>query len=268
MEMYPRPSRRLDLELSPHAVKKLEELRVHFRGQSTQEIVRQALKFYEKMVIEAEKGNRISVVDRQGNAAALDLFGPILEQDARIAGQKKTPSAPTSVETPTAQSTLIVPERTIFRGRRVELNTQHIRDLAKAVGRNWATIYTIPPGKVEELAAYCYDRDGFEVYLTSGPGDAGRDFVAIRPGPRHPEKIVASVKRYAPTRPVDYDEIRALLAVVNGERDATSGVLITTSFFPPLVGEDPFINPYRPYRLRFIDGPALHEWLRQMAEKH
>jgi hypothetical protein len=124
---------------------------------------------------------------------------------------------------PVLGSALIVPPKTIYKARQIELNSQAIKDLVQVVRNDRVNIYQLPPDKVEEIAAYCYDRDGYQVFLTGGSGDAGRDFVAIRNG-RHSEKVIASVKRYAPHRLVNYDDIRALRAGLTNLDRTISGV--------------------------------------------
>jgi restriction system protein len=73
------------------------------------------------------------------------------------------------------------------------------------------------------------------------------------------------VKRYAPDNLVEYDDIRALLGVLSGERDASKGIITTTSDFPPRVMEDPNISPFIPTRLELMNREALLKWLLELA---
>jgi restriction system protein len=64
---------------------------------------------------------------------------------------------------------------------------------------------------------------------------------------------------------VGYDDIRALLGVLSSERDASKGIITTTSDFPPLVMEDPSIAPFIPTRLELMNGEATQKWLQELA---
>jgi restriction system protein len=56
-----------------------------------------------------------------------------------------------------------------------------------------------------------------------------------------------------------------LLGVLSGEQDASKGIITTTSDFPPLVTEDPFIAPFLPTRLELMNGEALRKWLAELG---
>ena len=62
-----------------------------------------------------------------------------------------------------------------------------------------------------------FSKANYEVTLTPRSGDFGRDVIAIRRGVGC-VKIIGSVKRYAAGNLVPYDDIRALLGVMAGER--------------------------------------------------
>jgi restriction system protein len=79
-------------------------------------------------------------------------------------------------------------------------------------------------------------------------------------------KVLGSVKAYAPGKLVPYDAVRALIGVLTGERDASKGIITTTSDFPPRILEDPFIAPFTPYRLELVNGPRLQQWLLELAK--
>jgi restriction system protein len=51
---------------------------------------------------------------------------------------------------------------------------------------------------------------------------------------------------------------------MGSERDVSKGIITTTSDFPPLVGEDPFIKPFMPTRLELINGDNLQKWLAEL----
>jgi restriction system protein len=80
-------------------------------------------------------------------------------------------------------------------------------------------------------------------------------------------KIIGSVKAYKPGHLVSYDAVRALIGVMNSERDTSKGIITTTSDFPPRIASDPSIAPYLPYRLELLNGAALQKWLAALAQE-
>jgi restriction system protein len=79
-------------------------------------------------------------------------------------------------------------------------------------------------------------------------------------------KVLGSVKAYAPGHNVDYDDVRALMGVLSAERDASKGVITTTSDFPPLIASDPLIAPFLPTRIELINGAKLQQWLTDLSK--
>jgi restriction system protein len=55
--------------------------------------------------------------------------------------------------------------------------------------------------------------------------------------------------------------------VLSGDKDASKGVVITTSDFPPKIGQDPFIAPFMPYRLELMNGEALRGWMKELLKR-
>jgi hypothetical protein len=167
------------------------------------------------------------------------------------------PPAPPSL----ALSAIIIPERRVAEGvlvRSVSLGWAAIIDLLRD---DWSLAYQIPPQKWEEIIAGAYQKAGFdEVILTPRSGDHGRDVIAIKHGIGC-IKIIDSVKAYRPGHLVSYDDVRAMIGVMTGERDVSKAVITTTSDFPPRVMDDPFIAPFVPTRLQLINGEALRDWL-------
>jgi restriction system protein len=120
---------------------------------------------------------------------------------------------------------------------------------------------------MEELVAGAYKKAGFdEVTVTPRSRDRGRDVIAIKRGVGC-IKIIGSVKRYAPGNQVGYDDIRALLGVLSGERDASKGIITTTADFPPGVRSDSFIAPALDTRLELMNGQALQRWLAELTAR-
>lgn len=155
-----------------------------------------------------------------------------------------------------------VPEGTI-----VKVVSVTLANVLLQIEEDWTKAYEIPSHKWEEIIAAGYDIAGFdEVILTPRSGDHGRDVIAIKKG-FGSIKIINSVKAYKPGHLVRYDDVRALLGVLSGEHDASKGVIITTSDFPPKIEKDPFIAPFMPYRLELMNGDSLKDWMKELLKK-
>jgi restriction system protein len=138
-------------------------------------------------------------------------------------------------------SSIIIPERPTEEGVLIKCTSLVWNEIVHALGNDWSIAYQIPPEKWEEIVAGAFTKANYEVELTRRSRDFGRDVIAIRRGVGC-VKIIGSVKRYSPGHLVSYDDIRALLGVLNGEHDASKGIITTTSDFPPRVNEDKFIR--------------------------
>jgi restriction system protein len=170
--------------------------------------------------------------------------------------------------TPTLSiSSLIIPERNVSNGILIRSTSDVWVEIVQRLGSDWSTAYQLTPEQWEELIAGAFKKAGYDdVTLTPRSGDHGRDFIAIKHGIGC-VKIIGSVKAYKPGNLVSYDAIRALLGVMQGERDTSKGIITTTSDFPPKVGEDPYIRPFMPTRLELINGKDLQKWLADLAGK-
>lgn len=146
-------------------------------------------------------------------------------------------------------------------GKIIRANTIVWAEVCRQLVDDWTKAYEIPAEKWEEIVAGAFDIAGFdEVILTPRSRDHGRDIIALKHG-LGSIKIIGSVKAYKPSHNVAYDDVRSLLGVLSGERDASKGMIITTSDFPPRILEDPFIAPFTPTRLELINGKQLNQWL-------
>jgi restriction system protein len=161
-------------------------------------------------------------------------------------------------------SGIIIPERETEEGVLIKSTSLIWNEIVQALGNDWTLAYQIPPEKWEEIVAGAFNKAQYEVTLTPRSRDYGRDVIAIKRGVGC-VKIIGSVKRYAPGNLVEYDDIRALLGVLSSERDASKGIITTTSDFPPRVKEDKFIAPFIPTRLELMNGEALQRWLQELA---
>ena len=124
-------------------------------------------------------------------------------------------------------------------------------------------LFTIDPWKMEELIAASYKQNGFDVTLTPRSGDLGRDVIAEKKG-FVSVRVVDQVKAYSPGHLVDANDVRALLHVLSADRNATNGVVTTTSDFAPKIRDDPFIKPYMPDRLKLINGIQLAQRIQDL----
>lgn len=127
-------------------------------------------------------------------------------------------------------------------------------------------MHQISPRKWEEIIAGAYDKAGFdEVILTPQSMDRGRDVIATKKG-WGSIRIIDQVKAYKPGHLVTADNVRSLLGVLHADHSATKGIVTTTSDFAPKIHNDPFIQPFIPYRLELINGVRLVEYLSSLLK--
>lgn len=167
---------------------------------------------------------------------------------------------------PFSLAAVVIPEKKVTEGTLIKATSIAWNALVEQLSDDWSLAYTIPPEKWEEIVAGAYVKAGFEVILTPRSGDHGRDIIAVSKGVGC-VKLLGSVKAHKPGHLVGYDDIRALMGVVAGERDASKGILTTTSDFPPNVHKDPIIAPFMPTRLELMNGEELRKWLTALAKK-
>jgi restriction system protein len=164
-------------------------------------------------------------------------------------------------------SSIIIPDREVGEGLLIKSASVVWASIVAELKLDWSRAFEIPPEKWEEIIAGAFDRAGFDqVILTPRSGDYGRDVIAISEGVGC-IKIIGSVKAYKPGHLVKHDDVRALLHVMNAERDTSKAILTTTSGFAPRIKTDPFIAPYLPTRLELIDGEKLREWLKGLTSR-
>jgi restriction system protein len=188
------------------------------------------------------------------------------ESEKRRAQKKRPPKK--ADDTPELSvSSLIIPEAKTSQGVLIKSTSILWTKIAETLSEDWSVAFQIPPEKWEEIIAGAFSKAGFdEVTLTPRSGDFGRDVIAIRKGIGS-IKIIGSVKAYKPGHLVKHDDVRALLGVMNGERDTSKGIITTTSDFAPRISTDPMIKPFMPTRLELVNGKMLHEWLKELAKK-
>jgi restriction system protein len=163
-------------------------------------------------------------------------------------------------------SGIVTPGEKLSSGLVVVSTSQVWADIVETLGTDWSVALQIPSDKWEEIVAGAFKKASFdEVILTPRSGDHGRDVIATKKGVLS-IKIIGSVKRYKPDLLVGYDDVRALLGVLSGERDASKGIVMTTSDFPPNISDDPFIKPFLPTRLELLNGEQLRQWLTELGQ--
>ncbi len=164
-------------------------------------------------------------------------------------------------------SSVIIPDQKLTAGVLVKSTSLVWAAVVDELEADWKKAYEIPPHVWEEIVAGAYKNAGFDnVILTSRSGDHGRDVIAVKKGIGS-IKVIGSVKAYKPGLLVGYDDIRALLGVMTGERDTSKGIITTTSDFPPKVANDPFIAPFLPTRLELMNGALLRKWLLDLRKR-
>jgi restriction system protein len=118
-------------------------------------------------------------------------------------------------------------------------------------------LHKLTPRQFEELIAATYDKAGYdEVILTPRSGDFGRDVIAVKRG-WGSVRIIDQAKCFKPGHLVDANDVRALLGVLQADRNASKGIVSTTSDFAPRISGDPFIAPFLPHRLELVNGQDM-----------
>ena len=75
------------------------------------------------------------------------------------------------------------------------------------------------------------------------------------------------MKAYGPNNEVGYDDVRALIGVMQGERDVSKGIIATTSHFPAGIETEPTIAPFIQTRLELMDPEKLRDWLTELSSR-
>ncbi|MBI2714851.1 MAG: ribbon-helix-helix protein, CopG family [Rhizobiales bacterium] len=67
-------SLRLNLVLPDKSASRLEKLKELTEASSYTEVIRNAIRLYEAMVMEYEKGNKVQIVDKDGHPTGVNIF--------------------------------------------------------------------------------------------------------------------------------------------------------------------------------------------------
>lgn len=108
--------------------------------------------------------------------------------------------------------------------------TPCISELIAVLSSQPEYLYKISPRRFEELVAYVFSKNGFEVELTKQTKDGGKDIIAIRSDFGFRSKFIIECKRYAKHRPVPVSLVRQLYGTQMNE-GANKSVLVTSSYF-------------------------------------
>lgn len=120
-------------------------------------------------------------------------------------------------------------------------------------------LYRLDPRKFEQLVAELYRRQGFEAKLTPRSGDEGVDVYVVSRSDLGRTLWVVQAKRHAPENRIEAGVVRELFGTVVA-KEASAGVLITTSFFQP--GAERLERQFE-YRLSLKNYLDLQELLRK-----
>jgi restriction endonuclease Mrr len=121
----------------------------------------------------------------------------------------------------------------------------------------------LQPRKFEELIAELFKHKGYDVQLTPRTRDGGYDVYAIRRDVIGTALVIVECKRYAADNKVGVEIVRGLYGVV-GQKNATQGVIATTSYFSRDAKD--FYNDVK-FRLGLADYDALCTMLKDWKSK-
>lgn len=132
--------------------------------------------------------------------------------------------------------------------------------LLKEIEKAPNIVYSIKSREFEELIAYVFKREGFEVELTKQTRDGGRDIIALKNDLGIPLKYIIECKRWANDRPVSVDIVRALYGVQMHE-GANKSVVATTSYFSPEAKEFATSIETTKWQMSLKDHQDVMQWL-------
>ena len=118
-------------------------------------------------------------------------------------------------------------------------------------------LFKIKPREFERLIAKLLENFGWDVELTKETRDGGRDILALMDNGISQHLCLVETKRYRKDRPVGIELIRGLWGTLCDE-EATSAMLVTTSYFSPEAIK--FERKY-PYRLSLNDYGRVVSWI-------
>jgi CheY-like chemotaxis protein len=120
-------------------------------------------------------------------------------------------------------------------------------------------LHRLTPSQFEEVVAELMHRTGCDVLLSGKGADGGVDVYAARKERFGKFLFLVQCKRYATARKVEVDVVRSLHSVVATTRNATAGVVATTSTFSKQAEEHRGLVAGK---IQVADMPVLETWLR------
>lgn len=188
-------------------------------------------------------------------AATFQIISPIGIPSEEAFGKPDVQKSPQLL----VQAAIVVLGDKTNEGSLVEAVSLPWFEIIKEIERDPRFLFEIPWRKLEELIAAAYKRAGFpEVVLTPPSRDRGGDIIATRPGIGS-IRLIDQVKAYAPNHRVSANDVRALLGVLERDKNVSKGIVTTTSSFAPGIFKE--LEAFIPFRLELKDGKQLQEWL-------
>lgn len=117
----------------------------------------------------------------------------------------------------------------------------------------------LPSRKFEEVVAELLSRQGYMTELTPPSKDGGFDMYAARKDGVVGILFLVECKRYVPPNKVGVEIVRALHGTVD-EKNATGGIVVTTSFFTK--GAKDFQQKIE-HKMQLHDYAGIQEWLKR-----
>jgi restriction endonuclease Mrr len=164
-----------------------------------------------------------------------------------------------SQETPTityTQPEIVTANHEIILG-----SFDHIaKEIAANVVRDSNELYRLEPRRFEELIAYLFERNGYEVRLTQATRDGGVDLYAMKSNSFGKFMTIVDCKKYAPDRPIGIAMVREMYGVLNIEQ-ASHAMLVTTSRFTT---DARAMEKRYQYQMSLKDHADVARWLREI----
>lgn len=151
---------------------------------------------------------------------------------------------------------LILPEQQLIKEVKPKLMLANDA-LVERLQRQPGSIYDLPHRKFEELLADLLTDLGYEVELTPTTRDGGKDILAQMTTPHGKLLCLVEAKKYRADRPVGVELVRQLYGTLI-DADATSAMLVTTSYFSP--GARTFQQRHQ-YKLSLRDYGNVVQWI-------
>lgn len=125
------------------------------------------------------------------------------------------------------------------------------------LNKNPTEIYQLSPRGFEEIIAEIYIHKGYKAKVTRATRDGGVDIYITREDDLGSFLFLVQCKKYKPTHKVGVNVLRELYGVVS-EKRATSGSVVTTSFFSQPAEE--YQKEFQ-HQMSIRDFDSIKQWL-------